>query len=67
MIMVQAADDDDDAGFVIALGQLLAAVRALGTPLTTDALTPSEMVLPAADTPLEEVRALLRDDGLIPG
>jgi hypothetical protein len=51
---------------VRALGALLDAVRERGVPLPDDALEPSELILPAADASLEEVRAMLTDDGLIP-
>ncbi|MFD6751306.1 PspA-associated protein PspAA, partial [Streptomyces anthocyanicus] len=45
----------------------LDAVRRLGTPLPDDALEPSELILPAPDASLDEVREMLSDDGLIPG
>ncbi|MEY2230159.1 MULTISPECIES: PspA-associated protein PspAA [Streptomyces] len=57
----------DEDGFRRTLGALLAAVRRLGTPLPDDALEPSELILPAADAGLDEVREMLSDDGLIPG
>ncbi|GAA3489873.1 MULTISPECIES: PspA-associated protein PspAA [Streptomyces] len=57
----------DGPGFRRTLGALLDAVRALGTPLPDDSLAPSELILPAPDSTLEEVRSLLSDDGLIPG
>jgi hypothetical protein len=62
-----AADVGDEAAFHTALNSLLDAVRRLGTPLPDDALTPSDLVLPDQDTSLHEVRALLSDEGLIPG
>ena len=46
---------------------LLDKVRELGSPLPDDALEPSELILPSPDATLEEVRSMLRDDGLIPG
>jgi hypothetical protein len=42
-------------------------VREVGTPVPADHLGPSELILPGADATLDEVRALLHDDGLIPG
>ncbi|MGW3242579.1 PspA-associated protein PspAA [Streptomyces sp. NPDC001070] len=60
-------ESGDDAGFRRTLTALLDAVRRLGTPLPDDSLEPSELILPASDATLEEVRAMLRDDGLIPG
>lgn len=63
----QAVDAGDEAGFAGGLKALLDAVRTAGTPLPDDALVDSEFILPPADGTLEEVRALLSDDGLIPG
>ncbi|MFC8588727.1 MULTISPECIES: PspA-associated protein PspAA [unclassified Streptomyces] len=57
----------DTAGFRRTLGALLDAVRRLGDPLPDDVLEPSELILPAPDASLEEVRKMLSDDGLIPG
>ncbi|MDJ1136484.1 PspA-associated protein PspAA [Streptomyces iconiensis] len=57
----------DESGFRLTLGALLDAVRRLGSPLPDDALEPSELILPSPEATLEEVRAMLTDDGLIPG
>ncbi|WP_394434813.1 PspA-associated protein PspAA [Streptomyces sp. SGAir0957] len=57
----------DEEGFRRTLSALLDAVRRLGTPLPDDALEPSELILPAGDATLDEVREMLSDDGLIPG
>ena len=62
-----AADAGDEAGFTTGLSALLDAVRSLGTPLPDAQITPSDLVLPDADTSLAQVRALLSDEGLIPG
>jgi hypothetical protein len=42
-------------------------VREVGSPLPDDEIVPSQLVLPAGDATLAEVRELLSDDGLIPG
>ncbi|MCJ0868157.1 hypothetical protein [Streptomyces sp. AP-93] len=60
-------ESGDEEGFRRTLGELLAAVRRLGEPLPDEALEPSELILPAPDASLGEVREMLRDDGLIPG
>ncbi|MFJ3978257.1 hypothetical protein [Streptomyces sp. NPDC090021] len=57
----------DEDGFRRTLGALLEAVRRLGEPLPDDSLEPSELILPAPDASLGEVRAMLSDGGLIPG
>ncbi|MEV6731798.1 MULTISPECIES: hypothetical protein [unclassified Streptomyces] len=60
-------ESGDEEGFRRTLGALLEAVRRLGEPLPDDALEPSELILPAEDASLDEVREMLSDDGLIPG
>lgn len=62
-----AVEADDDARFRAALVALLDRVRAVGAPLPDDALAPSDLVLPADDAHVDEVRELLGDEGLIPG
>ncbi|WP_327175321.1 hypothetical protein OG599_08380 [Streptomyces sp. NBC_01335] len=57
----------DGPGFRTTLHRLLGRVRELGSPLPDDSLEPSELILPSPDATLEEVRAMLHDDGLIPG
>ncbi|MFI0978644.1 hypothetical protein ACH4SP_16800 [Streptomyces sp. NPDC021093] len=60
-------ENGDGPGFRRTLEALLDAVRTLGVPLPDDSLEPSELILPAPDSTLEEVRTMLTDDGLIPG
>jgi hypothetical protein len=60
-------ESGDEQGFRRTLNALLEAVRRLGTPLPDDALEPSELILPAPDADLEQVRQMLNDDGLLPG
>ncbi|WP_405441026.1 hypothetical protein OG373_27725 [Streptomyces avidinii] len=60
-------ENGDEEGFRRTLGALLEAVRRLGRPLPDDALEPSDLILPAPDATLDEVREMLSDDGLIPG
>ena len=55
------------AGFADALGELLDAVRTLGEPVADDELVASKIVLPPSDATSDEVRAMLTDEGLIPG
>jgi hypothetical protein len=62
-----AADAGDEAAYTTALSALLDAVRSLGTPLPDEQITPSDLVLPDADTSLTQVRELLSGEGLIPG
>ncbi|MFD7051186.1 hypothetical protein ACFWBS_49175 [Streptomyces mirabilis] len=60
-------ESGDEAGFRRTLTTLLDQVRHLGAPLPDDALEPSDLILPSPDATLEEVRAMLTDEGLIPG
>jgi len=62
-----AVESGDDAAFHAALAEILQLVREVGDRVADDYLGASELVLPGADSTLEEVRALLGDEGLIPG
>jgi hypothetical protein len=58
---------NDEPGFKSALGELLARVRSIGSPVEAGALEPSELILPAEGATMADVRKLLAGDGLIPG
>ncbi|GGX62603.1 PspA-associated protein PspAA [Streptomyces anandii] len=60
-------ENGDGPGFRRTLTALLSKVRELGVPLPDDSLEPSELILPAPEATLEEVRDLLTGGGLIPG
>jgi len=65
---VEAAVEGDDAeAFGSALAELLDGVRTVGVPREADSLDESDLILPPADATIDDVRALLSDDGLIPG
>ncbi|MEU0406117.1 hypothetical protein ABZ318_39185 [Streptomyces sp. NPDC006197] len=65
--LLEEMEAGDEEGFRRTLCALLDAVRRLGSPLPDDALEPSELILPAPDATLDEVREMLSEDGLIPG
>ncbi|MEU8823725.1 hypothetical protein [Streptomyces sp. NPDC048636] len=65
--LLAEVESGDQDGFRRTLGALLDAVRSAGEPLPDDSLEPSELILPAPEATLEEVKAMLKDDGLIPG
>ena len=65
--VLSAVEAGDEAGFEEALATLLDGVRARGTRVEDDYLGPSDLVLPASGSSLEDVRAVLGDEGLIPG
>ena len=62
-----AVETGDEIGMRRALADLEALVREVGERMPDDYLGPSEIVLPGPDSTLEEVRALLSEEGLIPG
>ena len=62
---LEAALDTED--FAAALAALIDEVRAVGEALADEELLASDVVLPPADATAEEVKAMLSDDGLIPG
>ena len=64
--IVAAVEIGDEEAFAAARDRLLGAVVAAGSPVPLDSLVPSDLVLPAPDSTLEEVRTLLGDEGLIP-
>jgi hypothetical protein len=65
--VLAALDTGDEADFRVSLAALLAAVRAGGTAVAHDVLVPSDATLPFDEATVDEVKALLREDGLIPG
>jgi hypothetical protein len=65
-LLGEAIDSGDDDKFRAALVTLLDAVRAAGTPVPDDELVDSDLVLPYAEAHVDEVRAMLTDEGLIP-
>ena len=63
----QAVNSDDDGRFRAALRALLERVRTAGTRLPDAELDSSDAILPDEDAHVDEVRALLLEDGVIPG
>jgi hypothetical protein len=63
----QAVDSGDEQAFRPALTALLDRVRAVGRPVAADTIAPSDLILPYADADVDDVRQMLKDDGLIPG
>ncbi len=61
---IEVGDEDE---FRDALGRLLSEVHAGGTPVADDVFVQSDLVLPAGDATLEDVKAMLSDEGLLPG
>jgi hypothetical protein len=64
---VQAAEGGDEQRLHQLLDDMHALVRMGGEPVPDDELAPSDVILPPADTTLEEARAEFSGEGLIPG
>jgi hypothetical protein len=62
----EAVSSGDETAFSHGLAALLHAVRTEGTRLEDDSLEDSDLILPPSDATMEEVRALLGDEGLVP-
>ena len=64
---VAAVEAGDEARFTELFGQMIALIRAEGTPLPEDELHGSDVIVPPADTSFEEARHEFDGEGLIPG
>lgn len=65
--LADAVTAGDELGFERQLTALLQRVRTVGIPVPDDVLTVSDSILPSEGSSLTEVRALLGEQGLIPG
>jgi hypothetical protein len=64
--VVAAVDAGDEQRFRSAYDELLAFVRANGTPFTEDELAGSDLILPPPDISLTEAQSEFTGAGLIP-
>jgi hypothetical protein len=64
---VSAVEAGDEDGFRALLAEMIALVRDRGEGLADDELSSSDVVVPPADTTLEEACGEFSGDGLIPG
>jgi hypothetical protein len=62
----KALESGDEAAFRSGMTGLLDGVRQQGTRLEDDSLEESDFILPPADATIDEVRALMTDEGLVP-
>lgn len=65
--IVQCVSDGNEATFGTLLTQLLDMVRECGTPVPVDEFVESDVILPAPDSTLEEVKDLFTGEGIVPG
>ena len=62
----RAVESGDEEAFRSGMTGLLDGVRRQGTRLEDDSLVESDLILPPADASIDEVRALMTDEGLVP-
>ncbi len=65
----KAVANSDEAALAEALHNMLSEVRTVGTPVPDEELVDSDLILPASDSSVADVRELLNasGEGLIPG
>jgi hypothetical protein len=64
---VAAVEKGDEDTFTELFARMIDIVRSDGEPLDDDELTTSDVIIPPADTSLDEARADFTGEGLIPG
>jgi hypothetical protein len=64
---VAAVERGDEGAFREVFARMIAIVRTDGQPLGEDELTGSDVIIPPADTSMDEVRDDFTGEGLIPG
>jgi hypothetical protein len=65
-VAVKAVESDDEACFLALFREMVDLVRSEGEELPADDLSPSDVILPPADTTLAEAAAEFTGDGLVP-
>jgi len=65
--LIAAATDADATAMHNTLNQIVGFVRSEGQALALDDLSSSDVILPSPDATPDEIRDLMREDGLIPG
>ncbi len=64
--VVAAVEGDDEDGFHTAFEEMLHVIRSEGEPVADDDLSPSDVIVPPADTSMAEAAEDFSGDGLIP-
>lgn len=65
--LVECVATGDEKSFSKLLAELLNAVRTHGVKLPVEQFVESDVILPAADSSLDEVQELFAGEGMIPG
>jgi hypothetical protein len=65
--LTAAVERNDERSFTAALDGAVKLVRSVGAPVPADSLAASDVILPALDASLEDVRRLLAEDGITLG
>ncbi len=63
---IEALNRDDEGELDAKLDEMWGLVKAEGTELPAEDLSPSDVIIPPSDLTLEETRQLFEDEGLIP-
>ncbi len=63
--VAEAVDTADREKYTQCVSELVAGIHRIGRRLPSEHLGPSDLVLPGPHTSLEEVRDLLREEGLL--
>jgi chemotaxis response regulator CheB len=65
-VAVKAVESGDEPCFIALFREMVDLVRSEGEELPADDLSPSDVILPPADTTLAEAAAEFTGDGLVP-
>jgi chemotaxis response regulator CheB len=65
-VAVKAVESGDEPCFIALFREMVDLVRSEGEELPADDLSPSDVILPPADTTLAEAAADFTGDGLVP-
>jgi len=62
--LTATVDRGDETGFKQALAAAVSKVRSVGSPVPSESLAASEVILPSLGASLDEVRKLLAEEGI---
>jgi hypothetical protein len=65
--LIESVVAGNEDSFGTLLTELLETVRECGKPVEVDRFVESDLILPAADSTMDEVKELMSGDGLVPG
>lgn len=65
--LVDAIAKEDGEQFTVLMGRMHKLVHERGKPLPAEEIVESDIILPAADSTMDEVRDMFVGEGMIPG